>query len=70
MDSWNEGSTTASLGDSSLCLIGCKENTGSVKRKYTEQPKVKKAKYEDLQTLKRVLPQDFHSFYDALPHYT
>lgn len=48
----------------------CKENTGSVRRKYAETPKIKKSKYDDLQALKAVLPQDCHAFYDGLPHYT
>lgn len=48
----------------------CRENTGSIRRKYAEPPKIKKSKYDDLQALKAVLPQDCHAFYDGLPHYT
>lgn len=48
----------------------CGENTGLVRRKYAETPRIKKSKYDDLQALKAVLPQDCHAFYDGLPHYT
>ena len=35
---------------------------------YHNRRKIKKTKYEHLQSLKSVLPVDVHSFYDSLPH--
>lgn len=47
----------------------CRENTGLIRSKYAETPKIEKSKYDDLQALKAVLPQDCHAFY-GLPHCT
>lgn len=35
---------------------------------YSESRKIKEEKYKDLQDLKRVLPSDYHAFYDHLSH--
>ena len=45
-----------------------RENRGIVKEKYKEKQKIKKTKYDHLQELKRVIPRDYHSFYDSLVH--
>jgi hypothetical protein len=37
-------------------------------RKYTAAPKIKKTKFEHLKQLKKVMPQDYHAFYDSLSH--
>lgn len=46
----------------------CTEDAGSVRRKYAETLKIKKSKYDDLQALKAVLPQDCRAFYDGLTY--
>lgn len=35
---------------------------------YNQQLPISKRKYDDLQDLKRMIPADYHSFYDNLPH--
>lgn len=35
---------------------------------YNNRRKIKKTKYDHLQSLKHVLPSDVHGFYDSLPH--
>ena len=45
-----------------------KENTGVVKQKYRKKPAIKSSKYQHLQELKRIIPADYHQFYDSLPH--
>ena len=35
---------------------------------YLERRKIQESKYKHLQELKAVLPRDYHSFYDGLPH--
>ena len=71
---YQDGSLTYKLDYSESEFIPlpqrCKENTGLIRKKYTEAPKIKKTKYDDLQALKAVLPRDCHAFYDGLPHYT
>ena len=42
--------------------------TDTVQRLYVLSIPIKKTKYQHLQQLKSVLPQDYHSFYDLLPH--
>lgn len=37
-------------------------------RKYTTRRKIKKSKFQHLQSLKSVLPSEVHPFYDALPY--
>lgn len=37
-------------------------------RRYTAPLKISKAKFKHLQELKRVIPVDYHTFYDSLPH--
>lgn len=39
-----------------------------VKHLYTAPLKIKKDKFDDLQYLKAVIPQDCHMFYDNLSH--
>ena len=40
----------------------------TVPRLYESSIPIKKTKYQHLQQLKSVLPRDYHSFYDLLPH--
>ena len=42
--------------------------TDTVPRLYESSIPIKKTKYQHLQQLKSVLPRDYHSFYDLLPH--
>lgn len=41
---------------------------GVVGRLYTAPIKIKEDKFKHLQDLKNVIPKDYHSFYDLLPH--
>lgn len=34
---------------------------------YSERLQIAKAKFDDLQDLKKSIPKDYHSFYDQLP---
>ncbi|CAG5055137.1 unnamed protein product [Parnassius apollo] len=36
---------------------------------YSTRLKIKKEKYQDLQTLKHTMEKDYHKFYDDLPHF-
>lgn len=48
----------------------CKDSPSSIRRKHAQTSQIRKSKYDDLQALKSVLPQDCHAFYDGLPHHT
>ncbi|GFO42351.1 hypothetical protein PoB_006885600 [Plakobranchus ocellatus] len=41
---------------------------GNPKQMYTARLKIKKSKFDHLQSMKNVILSDAHSFYDALPH--
>ncbi len=43
-------------------------NNQEIPALYMSPLKIKAQKYKHLQELKRVIPADFHAFYDALPH--
>ncbi|KAF4529888.1 hypothetical protein B566_EDAN016352 [Ephemera danica] len=42
--------------------------TNLVRKKYTEPIPLTASKFRDLQKLKEFIPEDFHKFYDELPH--
>lgn len=45
-----------------------KKSVAMVTPLYTSSQKIKQEKFEHLQELKKVLPEDFHAFYDGLQH--
>ncbi|KAK7493373.1 hypothetical protein BaRGS_00015499 [Batillaria attramentaria] len=40
----------------------------TIPKMYSQPIPIKKTKFEDLQQLKEVLPREYHTFYDQLPH--
>lgn len=46
-----------------------RKNTGNITQKYlTHKPQIKKTKFDHLQELKCVIPEQYHEFYDKLQH--
>ena len=49
-------------------IMSKKRETDSVPQLNTNPLKIKNEKFIHLQQLKKVIPRDFHAFYDSLPH--